>query len=106
MNIKKEYNKIVKRWNKIMLDLCLEHITINTNLSELESDKAYYRIQNGIDIEWLIKEASYWLSCYYEIGNIRNDTKIEDYNLWKSETEKLKRLIAFLKKHDNDYITF
>lgn len=90
---------IVKRWNSVMDDICCEHITINTTLSELEDNKNYYDIQDGISIDWMLKEAKYWLSCYYEEGNCRCDDRFLDkdnYKMWVSETGKLKRLIAKL----------
>lgn len=93
--------KIVKRWDSVMYDICCEHVTINTNLSELESNKEYYGVEKGITVEWMLKEAKYWLSCYYEEGNIRCDDRHydrESYKTWLSESGKLKRLIEALKK--------
>ena len=91
--------KIVNRWNKVMNDIGGEHITINTRLSELEDMKEYYGVENGISLEWMLKEAKYWLSCYYESGNVRCDDRFideENYAIWVSETGKLKRLVAKL----------
>lgn len=96
--------KIVKRWNSVMNSIGCEHVTINTNLSELESHKDYYGTANGISLDWMIKEAKYWLSCYYEGGNVRCDDKYEDYKTWVSETGMLKRLINTLKKIENGMI--
>lgn len=92
--------KIVKRWNSVMLSIGCEHVTIGTNLSELEDQKEYYQIQSGISIDWMFEEAEYWLSCYYESGNVRCDDRFideENYAIWKSETGMLKRLIARLE---------
>lgn len=98
----KIYNeKVVKRWNSVMYSIGCEHITIGTDLSELEYHKEYYAIPNGISVEWMLDEAKYWLSCYYESGNVRCDDRFIDadnYKIWVSETGKLKRLIAFLGK--------
>ena len=97
--------KLVARWNNVMYSICCEHITINTNLSELESHKQYYGIKSGITVEWMIKEAEYWLSCYYESGHCRCDDRFIDddnYKMWLSETGKLKRLIAKLEKMDGN----
>jgi hypothetical protein len=44
----------------------------------------------------MVAEADYWLSCYYESGNVRNDFRFDsadDYKVWLSETGKLKRFI-------------
>lgn len=99
--------KIVKRWNSVMYDIGCEHITINTRLSELESNKRYYDIEDGISVGWMFSEASYWLSCYYEEGNVRCDDRHHDedsYKIWLSETGKLKRLIAKLENMENEMI--
>lgn len=93
--------KIVNRWNDVMDYICCEHVTIDTKLSELETHKEYYGVENGISIEWMISEAKYWLSCYYESGNVRCDDRFIDednYKIWVSETGKLKRLIARLEE--------
>lgn len=96
--------KIVKRWNNVMNSIGCEHITINTILSELETHKDYYNLNDGISLEWMIDEAKYWLSCYYESGNVRCDDRFGDkeyYKIWLSETGKLKRLIAMMEKTEN-----
>ena len=93
--------KIVKRWNNVMCSIGCEHITINTDFSELESHKDYYTLDDGISLEWMINEAKYWLSCYYESGHARCDDRFGDrecYKIWLSETGKLKRLIAMMEK--------
>lgn len=99
--------KIVKRWDSVMWSICVEHITINTELSELQSDKAYYSTEGGISVDWMLSEAEYWLSCYYEDGNCRCDDRFDDaeaYKMWVSETGKLKRLIDRLQKLDRDFM--
>ena len=88
-----------------MNDICCEYITIDTELSELERHKSYYEVYDGISIAWMIKEAKYWLSCYYEEGNVRCDDRFYDadcYKMWVSETGKLKRLIAKLEIMDKE----
>jgi hypothetical protein len=99
--------KIVKRWNSVVCDIGCEYISINTNLSELEHHKKYYDSIDGISISWMIKEAKYWLSCYYEEGNVRCDDRFYDkecYKIWVSETGKLKRLIAKLECMEDEYV--
>lgn len=99
--------KIVNRWNSVMYDIGCEHITIGTELSELESNKRYYDIEDGISISWMIYEAEYWLSCYYESGNVRCDDRFIDednYKIWVSESGKLKRLLAKLKDMQDEYV--
>ena len=93
--------KIVTRWNNVMDYIGCEHVTIDTRLSELESHKEHYNVENGISIGWMLEEAKYWLSCYYEEGNVRCDDRHYDadsYKVWVSETGKLKRLIARLEE--------
>lgn len=99
--------KIVDRWNRVMNNICCEHLAINTYLSELEREKQYYDIAEGITIEWMLKEAKYWLSCYYETGNCRCDDRFEgkdEYSAWVSETGMLKRLIGALEKMENEVV--
>lgn len=99
---------LVRRWNSVMNSICLEHLTIGETLSELENDKHYYDIEDGITIGWMLKEAEYHLSCYYESGHLRCDMKHDKeeggYNLWLSETKKLQRLISRLKQRENDFV--
>ena len=99
--------RIAKRWNDVMMNICVEYNTINTMYSELETHKGYYGTEEGITVDWMIGEAEYWLSCYYEGGNCRCDDRFEgedEYKTWVSETGKLKRLIALLKSFDRDLV--
>jgi len=94
-------NKVIERWNNIMYDIGCEHTTIATRYSEIFADRAL------ISIKELYDEAEYWLSCYYESGNCRCDDRFlgdYEYKVWRSETGKLKRLLAFLDKHINTYL--
>lgn len=101
----KIYNeKIVNRWDSVMNSIGCEHVTIKDRLSELECHKSYYGVEEGISVGWMFSEASYWLSCYYEEGNVRHDDKSyskDSYKIWLSETGKLKRLIARLENMDD-----
>jgi hypothetical protein len=97
--------KLVSRWDNLMNSICCEYLAIATPLSELERCKHTYSIQDGITVEWMLKEAKYWLSCYYESGHCRCDDRFEgeqEYKTWVSETGRLKRLIATLEKMDKD----
>ena len=96
--------QIVTRWDSVMNCIGCEHLTISGSLSEIASDKKYYCVENGITVDWLKNEAKYWLSCYYEEGNVRCDDKQEDYSTWLSETGKLKRLISRLETLESDTI--
>lgn len=98
---------IINRWNKVMYSIGCEYLTIGTDFSELETQKAYYSIEDGIDIDWMLSEAEYWLSCYYECGNVRCDDRFidkENYAIWLSETGKLKRLIDRLNKEESQTV--
>lgn len=95
--------KIVTRWNSVMNSIGCEHLTIGRQLSELEDKKEYYGVEDGISVGWMFSEANYWLSCYYESGNVRCDDRFIDednYKIWLSESRMLKRLIARLEKLD------
>ena len=96
--------KIVKRWDSVMNSIGCEYLMINDCLSELEHHKKYYDIEEGISVDWMWNEASYWLSCYYESGNCRCDDRFyssDCYKIWLSETGKLKRLVALLEKMED-----
>jgi hypothetical protein len=98
---------LVNRWNSVMNDIGCEHLTIGTVLSELEASKDYYNVKDGISVSWMTNEAKYWLSCYYEAGNLRCDDKYcnsESYKVWLSETGKLKRLIARLEEAESEMV--
>lgn len=95
---------IIKRWNKVMNRIGLEHETIEEDLSELEQNKKYYNIENGITIEWMIGELNYWRSCYDEPGNVRYEDKKEgpdEYKIWVSETGMIDRLSNALQKEED-----
>lgn len=99
--------KIVNRWNNVMNSIGCEYLTIGERLSDLADNKKYYGIESGISIGWMLKEAKYWLSCYYESGNVRCDDRFldeENYKIWVSETGKLKRLIAKLDEMEDSII--
>lgn len=99
--------KIVNRWNSVMNSIGCEYLTIDERLSELEFNKEYYDVKDGISIGWMLKEAKYWLSCYFEGGNVRCDDRFIDednYKIWVSETGKLKRLIARLEEMEDAII--
>lgn len=101
--------KIIKRWNGIAWDIGLEHLGlpekpgVNKLHGEVMECKEYYDALDGITYGWLLNEAEYWLSCYYESGNCRCDDRFIDsdcYKSWVSETGKLKRFINAVKKYD------
>ena len=99
--------KIVNRWNSVMHEIGCEHITIADHLSELEDNKEYYGITNGISINWMRKQAKYWLSCYYEHGNVRCDDRFrgkDEYRFWLAESGRLKRLVNKLESMENTMV--
>ena len=105
--IKNEYTKLANRFGKVMCDIGCEHLDISDPNAEIYDIRSYYGVEGGISIGWMYSEASYWLSCYYESGHCRCDDRHlskEDYAIWKSETGKLKRLIAQLEKLEDAVI--
>lgn len=99
--------KLVKRWNDLVGSIGNEYLAIGTRLSELEEKKKYYDLEEGITTSWMLEEAKYILSCYYESGHCRCDDRFESkesYKIWVSETGRLKRLIATLEKIDEQTI--
>ena len=86
--------KLVNRWNNLMNDICLEYLAIGTKLSELETNRKYYGTEEGITVAWMLKEAEYWLSCYYETGHCRCDDRFEG----KRQKQKQRKSIARVDK--------
>lgn len=85
---KKQLESAIKRYNSIMDDLCYEHNTIGTSLSE-NTEKWNLRD--------MIAECDYTLSTYYESGHINGDMRYSDdeyeRKLWRSQTGRLRRFI-------------
>lgn len=84
--------KAIKRYNDIMYDCGIEHMTIGTNFSSPDTE--------NFTLADMVHEAEYWLSCYYEAGHVRCDDRFCGevcYKIWLSETGKLKRFINAYK---------
>jgi len=77
-------DRVIKRYNNIMMNLAHEHSTIGTNFSE-DTD--------GWNLRDMVAECDYVLSTYYEEGHCNGELKEENYKQWKSETGKLQRFI-------------
>lgn len=85
--------KARERFNSVMSSIGCEQMVLDEN----------YCNEEGIpwDIKMMVKEAEYWLSCYYEVGNVRCDDRFtgkEEYKVWVSETGMLKRFIKRFKE--------
>jgi len=105
--------KVIKRWNKLMHQICLEHEELPTSpdddlrYSEVAYMRQHYGVEDGVTYGYLKGELEYWLSCYYEDGNCRYDDRLlskGDYKIWVSETGKIKRFITALEKYDDDEV--
>ncbi len=80
--------KVTKRYNGIMFDLCLEHNTIGTGFSEGTE---------GWNLRDMVAECDYQLGLYYEGGTmsyeeLHSDDEFEKKNA-RSAVGKLKRFI-------------
>ena len=92
-----DFEKAVKRYNGIMMDVCAEHVTIGTDFSENTE---------GWNIRDMVAECDYWLSCYTEGGHSRAEMRYGDEDerkAWRSETGKLSRFIDAYKPFIEDY---
>lgn len=104
--IKKEYRKIVARYNTVMQIIGCEHLMVEQD-SEICTARKAYGTENGVTIGRMRHEAEYWLSCYYEPGHCRyEDRKLsgEDYRTWVSETGYLKSLVKSLARYEDDVV--
>lgn len=103
IRIKKEYQKIAKRFCGVMWKVGCEHLDF-LDCHEVQDNRQYYDIEKGITLKWMWKEAKYWLSCYYESGHCRCDDRFlskDDYKIWVQETGYLKRFIKAIEKFDD-----
>lgn len=80
--------KATERYNDIMMNICREHLTIETDFSENT---------DGWNIRDMVAECDYQLSTYYEVGHVNEDLRREDRKMWLSETGYLKRFIEAYK---------
>ena len=88
----------LKRYNDIMYDIACEFSSIGTSLSE---DTENWNLRD------MVAECDYWLSCYYESGNVRCDDRFEGpeaYKEWRHETGILKRFIAAYEPYIADMV--
>ena len=105
--IKQEYLKIANRFAKVMNIIGCEFLDITDERAEVLQRRDHYCTENGVTINWMKKEVDYWLSCYYESGNVRCDDRFGDkygYKIWVSETGYLKRLKKALEKYEDAVI--
>jgi hypothetical protein len=79
---------IVKAYNKLMNGLCLEYLTIGT---------VYSQGTENWGVQEMLKELKYQLGRYYEWGTSQCELREEYPQAWRSETEKIKRMIKRLE---------
>lgn len=78
----------IKKYNEIMWNICYEHNTIGTILSE--------GTENW-NLRDMVAECDYVLSTYYEDGHYNCELKHDDYSQWRKEVEYLTR---FIKRYE------
>lgn len=87
----KEFERAVKRYNKLMNEMCIEFLTIGTDLTEEREKKAKWNIRD------LVSECQYQLDTYYEDGHNNHELLNEGDDgrrAWRSETAKYRRFIT------------
>ena len=87
----------VKYWTELALGYFIEH-------EELEYDEAralYYEVENHdrtySDISDIYGEELYWLSCYYERGNMRHDDEHHDRHAFLKFAEVFRPYVGSLE---------
>lgn len=86
----KELNlaKVINRYNSIMNDLCYEHNTISTGLSETTGNW---------NLRDMVAECDYLLSTFYEEGHANNEGQYDESEeirkAWGSSTRRLRNFI-------------
>ncbi len=82
-----------KRYNGIMYDLGLDHLTVWEKGSKAEEGSE----AKGWNLRDMVAEADYQLGLYYEEGTLAGDMRYSDYEserkAWRSESGKLERFI-------------
>lgn len=82
-----------KRYNNIMYDLGLDHLTVWEKGSKGEEGSE----AKGWNLRDMVAEADYQLGLYYEEGTLAGDMRYSDYEserkAWRSESGKLERFI-------------
>lgn len=82
-----------KRYNNIMYDLGLDHLTVWEKGSKAEEGSE----AKGWNLRDMVAEADYQLGLYYEDGTLAGEMRYSDYEderkAWRSETGKLQRFI-------------
>lgn len=82
-----DMDKITKRYNRLMYDLALDHLTIGTLSSE---DTENWNLRD------MVSEAQYQLDIHYEEDTLSGEMRYgDDYERkeWRSEVGKLARFI-------------
>lgn len=86
----------IQRYNNIMMSICYEHSTIDTEYSE--------NTENW-NIRDMVSECAYVLSTYYEVGHANEELRhTADRKIWLSETGKLKRFIKAYEPFIKDVV--
>lgn len=77
-----EFDRAKRRYNSLMTELCYEHRTIGTDLSE-ETE--------NFTIKDMANECKYVHDTFYEEGHANNNLKRTDRALWQSQKDRLWR---------------
>lgn len=94
-----DMNKIIKRYNNIMYEQCLDHLTVHP---EDESGTE----AKGWNLRDMVSECQYQLDLHYQdqssIGDMRYSDDPYERKQWKSEVGKLQRFINRYKDNIQD----
>lgn len=89
MKNEKIFEEAKKRYNDMMYDFCLEHLTIGDDRLSENTD--------NWNLRDMVSECQYQLDVCYEDGNANNEGQYPDY--WEYTSEDL------LNKRKYDYVT-
>ena len=89
--------KVIARYNNIMMVICREYLTIGYSFSDNTGDW---------NLRDMVAECDYQLSTYYEVGHcneeMRHSLDIDERNTWKREVGFLQRFIDTYSKYIDD----
>ena len=90
---KEIFEEAKKKYNRLMFDLCIEHVTIGTRFSE---DTENWNLRD------MVSECQYTLDCCYEEGNANQEGQYPD--IWKYTADDLmsKRRYDYVTRHNEE----
>ena len=92
-----------KYWNELALGYYIEHEEVHWDADKDAWVEDDISIEPYKTVDDFCKEASYWLSCYYECGHCRHEEEFKDRNAFLKFLEVFK---PFCKEKHTKWIPY